>query len=497
MQDDDNGSEQQGSWQPPEYVSPWIAEGPSPRDSQPGHGPQPGYGQPGNTQPGYGQPGYTQPGYTQPPYGGWGYGAYGGPPPPPRASRLGRVLAYVAVAVLAAGAGAGAAIALNSSSPSGLSSSPNVNSGANGSGIGGSGIGGSGTNPFGGFGPGSGATGPGAGNTASLNVQRLANKLDPALVDVTSQLKYEQATAEGTGMILTSSGLVLTNNHVIEDSTSVTATLVESGRTYTAKVVGYNSKDDVALLQLIGASGLPTVTLGDSGKVTIGEAVLALGNAGGRGGLPSTATGVIEATGRTIKATDQGSGTTEILHDMLETDAPIQEGDSGGPLVNAAGQVIGMDTAANTSQASGVTGTSGFAIPIGNAKSIENQIAAGQASSTVHIGLAGFIGIQVSDPSKGCGTAPGGTTPGGTGSGGAPVSSGALVCLVIPGTGAQSAGLASGDVITSAGGQSVTSSSSLTNITDNTHPGDHLSVVYVNANGVRHTASVTLGEIAR
>ena len=152
-------------------------------------------------------------------------------------------------------------------------------------------------------------------------------------------------------MVISSNGLVLTNNHVIDQSTSVSAQLVTSGRTYTAKVIGYNSTDDVALLQLVGASGLKTVSLSNSGEAKVGEAVLALGNAGGRGGLPSTAQGTIQALNQSIKASDQGANTTEDLHGMLETDAPIQEGDSGGPLVNASGQVVGMDTAASASAA--------------------------------------------------------------------------------------------------------------------------------------------------
>ena len=555
MQDNDNGSEQHESWQPPEYVSPWIAEPdatqdidygqqqpgrqqpdqpqadqpqaeqPQPGWGQPGYGQpgygqagygqpgygqagygQPDYGQPGYGQPGYGQPGYGQPGYGQPGYGqqppGWGYGEPGYATPPPPHSRFGRFLAYVAVAVLAAGAGAGAAITLNHSG-SGGSAASSANSG----------LGGSAANPFGdgnGANPGSGPSVP-----SSLNVQELQNKVDPGIVDVTSQLKYNDATAEGTGMIISSSGLVLTNNHVIDQATSVSATLVESGRTYTAKVVGYDSTDDVALLQLVGASGLPTVTLGDSAKVTVGEAVLGLGNAGGRGGVPSTAPGTVSATGRTIKASDQGSNTTETLHNMFQTDAPIQEGDSGGPLVNAAGQVIGMDTAANTTSGFGqaASGTTGFAIPINGAQSIATQISGGHASTTVHIGLGGFMGISVADPSKGCSTVPGGTgssgsgagtTPGsgtgttpGSGTGTSPVSSGALVCQVIPGTPAENSSLTGGDVITSVNGQAVSSANSLTGITADTHPGDQLSVVYVDPAGTHHTTTLTLAEMAR
>ena len=128
--------------------------------------------------------------------------------------------------------------------------------------------------------------------------------------------------------------------------------------------------------------------------------MLALGNAGGRGGLPSTAQGTIKALNQSIQASDSGAGTTEQLHGMIETNAPIQEGDSGGPLVNGDGAVIGMDTAANTSGfGPDSTATTGFAIPINTALSIANQISSGKSSSTVHIGLVGFMGVNVADAS--------------------------------------------------------------------------------------------------
>src|SRR4029077_10886922 len=134
-----------------------------------------------------------------------------------------------------------------------------------------------------------------------------------------------------------------------------------------------------------------TITLGDSDKVKLGDPVLAIGNAQGKGGLPATAQGIINAKNRTIQASDSGARSSETLHGMLQTDAPIQEGDSGGPLVNSAGQVIGIDTAANTGDhhfgQSTTPATTGFAIPINHAISIADQIAAGHASTTVHIGL--------------------------------------------------------------------------------------------------------------
>ena len=344
--------------------------------------------------------------------------------------------------MLAAGAGAGVAVALNHNSGTPAALAPTGNSGTGGGGTSGGGTSGGGT---GGAAPrptrlagaasaasvgngDSGGTGGANSGTGSLNASSLSAKVDPGLVDVTSDLKYSGATAEGTGMVISSNGLVLTNNHVIDQSTSVSAQLVTSGRTYTAKVIGYNSTDDVALLQLVGASGLKTVSLSNSGEAKVGEAVLALGNAGGRGGLPSTAQGTIQALNQSIKASDQGANTTEDLHGMLETDAPIQEGDSGGPLVNASGQVVGMDTAAGPG-GTGTTAVQGFAIPINQAISIANEINAGKASTTVHIGLAGFIGVDIGDAAT--------PTQCGTSETGGPlfapaVNSGALVCQVVP-----------------------------------------------------------------
>jgi S1-C subfamily serine protease len=504
--DSDSGSEQRGGWQPPEYVSPWVSSS-ADKDSS---GDTISYGQPpGYDQPGYAVPGQGDPRAGQPPAGGYGAGGYGAwsggpsgqdpwgyaPPPPPQGSRFGKFLAYVAVAALAAGAGAGAAVALNhSSNPSSASSPQNLNPQTGGGDPNGNGF------PFGnGFDPGSnGQPGANAGN-GSLNAGALAGKVNPGVVDITSQLKYNEATAEGTGIIISSDGLVLTNNHVINQATSVTGRSVTSGKTYSAKVLGYDSKDDVALLRLEGASGLKAVTLADSGKVKVGDAVLALGNAGGRGGLPSTAQGVISGLNRTIKASDGGDSSTETLQGMIQTNAPIQEGDSGGPLVNAAGAVVGIDTAANTSTSptTPTVGTTGFAIPINRAVSIASQISAGRASDTVHIGLAGFIGINVADTSKASDCASSGAGLGGGGNHTPPVKSGALVCNVFPGTPAATAGIADGDVITSINGHTVSTANGLTGLMADDHPGDQLTVEYVDQRGTTHTTHVTLSAWAR
>jgi S1-C subfamily serine protease len=538
MHDDDRGDEQHGnSWQPPEYVSPWIpASNPDDEDSGsasrdnsaergqrpqdgdtmafgngPGYGqggyPPPGYPPPGYGQGGYGQPGYGQQGYGQPGYGGYGqpgYGqypwsGYGTPPPPPPRSGFGKTLAYVAVAVLAAAAGAGTAVALNHGS-----GAPSATSPFNGSGSQANPGGDGNANPFPSFGSGNGANGgsnSGSTNTGSgsLNASALAAKVDPGIVDVDSNLKYSGAAAEGTGMVLSSTGLVLTNNHVIDQATSVSATIVTSGKKYTAKVLGYDSTDDVALLQLVGASGLKTVTLSDSSKAKVGDAVLALGNAGGKGGLPSTAQGTIQALNQSIQASDSGAGTTEKLHGMIQTNTPIEEGDSGGPLVNGSGEVVGMDTAANSNSGFGgySAATTGFAIPINTAMTIANQISSGKASANVHIGLAGFMGVNVADASNASECSSGGDNFGGFGGFSSPVSSGALVCQVYPNSPASSGGLASGDVITSVNGSAISSADGLTALTATSHPGDQFAMTYVDQYGTKHSATVTLTEWAK
>jgi len=552
MQDEESGSTQQGGWQPPEYVSPWLPASSSGNDAPPGSGgtisfgqrpgydvgqsqasgpvygpahpsaggagyPPPGYpaGYGGPAGPGYGGPGYGGqgygggPGYGPPGYGQDPWGGYGAPPPPPR-SGFSRTLAYLAVAVIAAGAGAGAAVALNHSTATPAAIAPSTGNGGTGNGgTGNGGEGGTGNGfgalPSGNAGNGNAGTGnAGTGGTntgtGSLNVTALASKVDPGLVDVTSDLSYSSATAEGTGMVLTSSGLVLTNNHVIDEATKVSATLVVSDKTYTARVVGYDSTDDVALLQLVGASGLKTVNLGDSSKVKVDEAVLALGNAGGRGGIPSTAQGTIQALNQSIQASDQGAGTTESLHGMIETNAPIEEGDSGGPLVNGSGQVVGMDTAANSSEGAGGEGTAatqGFAIPINKAVSIADAIADGKSSTSVHIGLAGFMGVNVANANDPTGCQAGGDGFGGLGGYTPAVNSGALVCDVYPGAPAATSGLAGGDVITSVNGSAVKTADGLTNLMSGSKPGTQLSVVYVDENGARHTTTVTLTEWAK
>ncbi|MDX6395803.1 MAG: hypothetical protein QOJ73_6866 [Streptosporangiaceae bacterium] len=315
-----------------------------------------------------------------------------------------------------------------------------------------------------------------AAPAAVLTTSQIAAQTDPGLVDVVSTLGYQQATSAGTGLVLTSSGEVLTNNHVIEGATSITVTDIGNGRSYRASVVGYNQSHDIAVLQLQGASGLKTVTVGNSSTAAAGQKVVALGNAGGKGGTPSVAAGRITSLGASITASDAGAGTSEQLTGLIRTNAAIQPGDSGGPLVNTAGQVIGINTAAG-GQAQ--TQTQAFAIPINEAVSIARQIEAGTSSATVHIGATGILGVQI-------------LSSGRAAAGGVPAGTGATVAGVVSGSPAAAAGLAAGDVITGVGGHSISSPSAVQSALEPHHPGDHVTISWMDQTGQTRTATVVL-----
>jgi S1-C subfamily serine protease len=323
-------------------------------------------------------------------------------------------------------------------------------------------------------------------NTASavLSVPQVEAKVEPALVDVVSTINYGEAEAAGTGIVLTASGEVLTNNHVVEGATSIKVTDIGNGKTYTASVVGYDASVDVAVIKLEGASGLETAALGNSSTVAVGEGVVAIGNAGGTGGTPSAATGAVTALGQAITASDEITGSDEQLANMIGTDADIQPGDSGGPLVNMSGQVVAIDTAGSSTfrfqyAGSGTTsGTDGYAIPINKALSIAKQIESGTSSSSVHIGASAFLGVEVSSTSAY--SEFGSMTPGAT------------IVGTVSGSPAAEAALAEGDTITSVGGHKVSSSSSLQHLMDQFHPGQKVIVSWVDQYGNSNKTTVTL-----
>jgi len=299
----------------------------------------------------------------------------------------------------------------------------------------------------------------------------IASKVDPAIVDITTNLAYQNAGGAGTGMVLGPSGLVLTNNHVIEGASSIRVRDVGNGHDYSATVLGTDATHDIAVLQLKGASHLKTVTVGNSATLSMGEAVIAMGNAGGVGGAPSVATGVVEALGSSIVASDAVTGGSEQLTGLIQTNAPLEPGDSGGPLANRSARVIGIDTAGSAGYRFQSGAGAGFAIPIDSALAIAHQIESGLGSTTIHIGPAAFLGVQVVT---------------------SPFVSGALVTGVIAGSSADRAGLVDGDVIVALGEQSVDSPTGLTDLMQSHHPGDVVQVGWVDQFGAQHTATVHL-----
>jgi S1-C subfamily serine protease len=277
---------------------------------------------------------------------------------------------------------------------------------------------------------------------------------------------FSSGRGAGTGIVLTSNGLVLTNNHVIADATKIEVDSVSSGDSWNATVLGYDIADDVALLQLQGASGLTAVSVGDSDQVRTGQQVVALGNALGQGGAPAVADGTVTDLNQSIDVSNE-DGSTSTLSGLIETSARLQPGDSGGPLVDTQGLVIGMDAAATTSR-HGRTTNDSFAIPINSALDIAHQIQSGQGTTRIHVGERALLGVQAGNGQA------------------------ATVAQVEPDSPAANAGLAPGDTITSIDGQSVSSVNDIIAALDSHHPGDSVTVTWQDGSGQRHQASVKL-----
>ena len=402
-------------------------------------------------------------GYPPPPPAGYPSGYPGGywlPPssPPKRRSgwRLGAGVATLTAAALVGGMMIGNAVSGDSSNSNSADGQlvPSTPGSGNGSGNGG------GTGQL----PGS----TGGGTSTSVTLANAKQKV--GVVTIVSTLRYQNSQSAGTGMILSSDGEVLTNNHVINGATSIVVTVASTGKSYRADVVGTAPSKDVAVIQLRNASGLKTAKLADnSDDAKIGDPVVGVGNAGGTGALRASS-GKVTDLDQTITASDDGSGTNaERLTGLIQVDAPIISGDSGGPLYDASGEVIGMDTAASANPGEATA----YAIPIEDAVSVADQIEAGHESSTVHIGLPAFLGVQISSASS---------------------VKGALVESLLEGP-ASAAGIRPGSVITKVGGTAITTGSALRTALQKFQPGDHVKITWANpadAAGSSHSATVTL-----
>jgi S1-C subfamily serine protease len=283
------------------------------------------------------------------------------------------------------------------------------------------------------------------------------------IVNIYTTLGYQHGVAAGTGMILTRSGEVLTNNHVIAGATKFKVVDVTAHRRYSATVAGYSVSRDIALLQLAHASGLRTVKRGGAIPLHVGMRVVARGNAEGRGGLPKSVRGQIIALHQQVIARDE-VGDSETLNNTIATNAAVVPGYSGGPLENFQNRVLGIVTAGGTT--SGVH--RGFAIPLGQALQIVRRIESGRSSAIVHVGPTAFLGVQLV-----------------SGSGGA------KIALVIPGKPADLAGLVKGDVITSLNGETITSRADVRQTVLGLVPGEEVPIGWTDTNGIAQTGTIT------
>jgi S1-C subfamily serine protease len=305
---------------------------------------------------------------------------------------------------------------------------------------------------------GSGSQSQGSQSTSTASASQIKG-----LVRIVTTMKYDGGEAAGTGMVLTSDGEVVTNHHVVAGATSVKVTVMSTGKTYVAKVVGSDAKDDVAVLQLTGASGLTTVTTDHDG-VSVGDKVTAVGDANGTVSHLSAATGRITALKQSITTQTEGAATGERLTGLMEISADVISGDSGGATYDSQGEVVGMTTAAS----SGGTDVVGYAVPITKVLSIADDLDSGVTGARYVYGYPAFLGVGLTQ-------------------------SGTTVQGAYPGTAAARAGIQAGDRITAVGSTKVTTSTQLHNLIAKLAPGDRVSLTWTDTSGSSHTSTVTLG----
>jgi len=300
-------------------------------------------------------------------------------------------------------------------------------------------------------------------STAALDTTAATSAQSAGLVTITSEVGFGEGVAAGSGIVIGADGLVVTNHHVVEGATSIEVTVVNTGRTYEAEVLGYNAERDVAVLQLEDASGLDTVSTDTSG-VAVGDVVTAVGDAGGDGGALTAADGTVTDTDHPITVSDEQTGDAHRLTQLVEVDADIIPGDSGGALLEADGDVVGMNVAAS----SGSQQITGYVIPIKRVLRIAARVVAGQDTASITLGYDAFLGVSLAGP---------GTT----------------LAAVLDGGAAESAGLGAGDTVTSVGGSPVTTYLQLQKSVAAHDPGDRVRVTWTDAAGASHGATVTLG----
>jgi putative serine protease PepD len=321
---------------------------------------------------------------------------------------------------------------------------------------------------------------PGTGSTSGgMNIPKLVQKVLPSIVSI--KVIGSGSEDQGTGMIISKRGLVVTNNHVIAaavDGGTITVTRSGTTKSEAATLIGTNPVDDVALIRINNASNLTPVTFGNSNKLEVGDSLVAIGNALGlAAGTPTVTSGIVSALGRTVTA---GTSTSsETLNNMIQTDAAINPGNSGGPLLDSSGNVIGMNTAVAGTLSDGENSQNiGFAIPVATIQSLLPTLMAGESVVT----HGAFIGVEIES-----------MTPSLQSQYGFTVSSGAVVMSVISGTGAAAAGVKQGDIIVGINSTTIESAQDVSSVISSLHPGQRIALHIVR--GTKHLViEVTLGK---
>jgi serine protease Do len=305
---------------------------------------------------------------------------------------------------------------------------------------------------------------------APVDAIALTSAVEPAVARIDTTIPSQSAIGTGTGVVIDAGGAVLTNFHVVQGAQDVGVNV--AGRSFAADLLGYSRGDDIAVLQLRGASGLPVAPLGDIGEVANGEQVVALGNAEGSARPLTREAGTVTGLDRSITAEDDLTGADEQLNGLIEFAAPVRAGDSGGPVVDDAGRVVGITTAATVNYRMGPAGQ-GFAIPINRATAIANQIRSGAPSDTIHIGPPSLLGVGI--PTAGRGD-----------------QRGVRVSEVLSGGPADQVGIRGGDLLTTVGGVPVDSATALTDVLDRRYPGDAVDVTWIDQGGQQRSGAAVL-----
>ncbi|QSE91229.1 trypsin-like peptidase domain-containing protein [Rhodococcus pseudokoreensis] len=302
-----------------------------------------------------------------------------------------------------------------------------------------------------------------------LSPEEVEARVVPAIVTLVADSGLVETA--GTGIVLTPDGVVLTNHHVIDGALDISAVSLGNGAEYVADVLGYDSSRDIAVLRLQGAGDLPAATLAKDTAIGIGDPVTAVGNAEG-GGVPVAARGFVTDLGQAITARSSTDGSRNRLNGLIQIDAAVRPGDSGGPLVDATAAVIGVNTAGNADSDPTKPAPAqprSYAVPIDTAMTIVDQVRAGTASATVHIGDTPLLGISVTDDARG-----------------------AEVLWVSIDSPADDAGIEIGDIVTEFDGIPIRSSDDLSGLMIARHPGDAVELRWLDEAGSARSTKIVL-----